>query len=526
MDKKGKNKKGGSFKKKDFFVFPKDINGLWRSVPVPVCQTDRGLNFLEINSAFQKTFGYKKEELAGLSLAKIFAQKKDFQKIKKEVDLAKAVEKEEVFLINRGGLKFLGAVYVKPLPLAPKKTGYFFSFLDISDKKKIKDELQKKIEDLQRLTKELKNSRSALLNILEDIEEARNLAETERDKTLAIVKNFPEGLLFFDRDNRLISANPKIEKLFSLPADTLVGKRYNGLKSVASFKPAIDVLGKDVKPLFKKELKMSENLVLEISSIPILRENKKIGTLVILRDITREKVVERLKTEFVSIAAHQLRTPLSAIKWTLRMMLDGDMGKISSEQKEFLGKTYKSNERMIYLINDLLNVTRIEEGRFLYETKKGDIIKISKSVLGPLKEIARRKKLKIVFDYPKRDLPKVEVDTEKISLAIQNLVDNAINYTKPGGEVRVGLDYFKNKKEIMFSVQDNGIGISDNQKKRIFSKFFRGANAVRAETEGTGLGLYIAKNIIEAHQGKIWFKSKENQGTTFFFTLPVGDILR
>ena len=369
--------------------------------------------------------------------------------------------------------------------------------------------------------KVFKETREALLNILEDIEEARRKAEEERDKTLAIIKNFPEGLLFFDKENYVSSINPRACQMFEVKPEEIIGKKVGNLAKFPLLKVLIKILKEETKTIFKKELKIKENLILEVSTIPIATEGERIGTLVILRDITREKLVERLKTEFVSIAAHQLRTPLSAIKWTLRMILDGDLGKVPKEQREFLEKTYQSNERMIRLINDLLNVTRIEEGRFLYNIKKQDIIEIAEKIIGPLKEIAKRKKLKFEFKKSRKKLPLIEADSEKLSLVFQNLIENAIHYTPPGGKVRISIEYLKSKKEILVSVQDTGIGIPKDQQNRVFSRFFRAANAIRAETEGTGLGLFIAKNIIEAHGGKIWFESEENKGTTFYFTLPI-----
>lgn len=225
-----------------------------------------------------------------------------------------------------------------------------------------------------------------------------------------------------------------------------------------------------------------------------------------------------MKTEFVSIAAHQLRTPLSAIKWTLKMFLTGDLGKITKEQADFLEKAYQSNERMIGLINDLLNVTRIEEGRYLYKPIFVDFEDLVQSVIKPFKEEIKRKKIKFEFKKPSKKPPKVKVDKEKIALVIQNLIDNAIKYTLTGGKITVRLKY--TKKQLEFSVQDTGIGISKDQQSRIFTKFFRGAKAIRMETEGSGLGLFIAKNIIEAHGGKIWFESEEGKGSTFSFSLP------
>jgi len=384
----------------------------------------------------------------------------------------------------------------------------------------IRERREKELKELEERTKQLTESRTILLNILEDVEEARGSAEEERDKTLAIIENFPEGLLLFDKENNLVSINPKTRDFFKIEPKELIGKNITDLTEVSVLTSLIKVLGKEIEGIYQKELELKEDLVLSISTIPVLREKEKIGTLVTLRDITRDKIVERLKTEFVSIAAHQLRTPLSAIKWTIRMILDGDVGEISKEQRDFLDKTYKSNERMIKLINDLLNVTRIEEGRFLYNIQKQDIIEIAKRVIDPLKEMAQRKGLKFEIKFPKGRMPKVDVDSEKISLAIQNLVDNAIHYTKTGS-VRVSLEFEKEKNQFLFSVQDTGIGIPKAQQKRIFSRFFRTATAIRAETEGTGLGLFIAKNIIEAHGGKIWFESEEGKGSTFCFSLPV-----
>jgi two-component system sensor histidine kinase VicK len=140
-------------------------------------------------------------------------------------------------------------------------------------------------------------------------------------------------------------------------------------------------------------------------------------------------------------------------------------------------------------------------------------------VIETLEEEIKRKRLKLEFKKPKTKLPQVAVDAEKMELVIQNLLSNAIKYTPAGGRVTISLK--GSIKEIEVSVTDTGIGIPEDQKKRVFTKFFRAANAIRAETEGTGLGLFIVKNIIKAHQGKIWFESAEGKGTTFYFTLPV-----
>jgi PAS domain S-box-containing protein len=372
--------------------------------------------------------------------------------------------------------------------------------------------------DIERKSEELERTRTALMNILEDVEEERKKTEEEKNKTLAVIINFVDGLLVFDKEGRVSLINPQAENFCKLKGKEVIGKSILELSQFPDFKPIVEAVGKEMKGIFRKEVPIREDLILEVTTAPIMREEEKIGTLMILHDVTREKMIERMKTEFVSISAHQLRTPLSAIKWTLKMFLDGDLGELTKEQREFLEKTYKSNERMINLINDLLNVARIEEGRYLYRPVLADIVPICQSVIDSCKEEIEKKKLKFRFEKPK-GLPKVRVDVEKISLAIQNLLENAIRYNREGGGIEITLEEKEGK--IKFSIKDTGIGIPKDQQHRVFTKFFRAPNAMRMETEGSGLGLFITKNIIEAHGGEIWFESEEGKGTTFYFTLPV-----
>jgi signal transduction histidine kinase len=200
------------------------------------------------------------------------------------------------------------------------------------------------------------------------------------------------------------------------------------------------------------------------------------------------------------------------------MILGGDLGPINEEQEEFLDKTYKSNERMINLINDLLNVTRIEEGRHLYTLTIADMEEVVAGLMANYEDIARQKKLKLNFEKISPIIPPVKVDLEKIKLVISNLIENALKYTPAGGNIFVTLG--EEEGMVFLEVKDTGIGIPEEQQNRVFTKYFRGANAIKAETEGTGLGLFIAKNIVETHGGSIGFVSKKDEGTAFSFTLP------
>lgn len=231
---------------------------------------------------------------------------------------------------------------------------------------------------------------------------------------------------------------------------------------------------------------------------------------------TQAKNEEKNKIEPVSLAAHQLRTPLSAVRFSLKMLLGGSMGKISGEQKEVLEKTYKKVEEMISLVNDLLGRDRIYGS---LEKTPTDMEEIVSSVINSCAEEMEMKKIAFECEKPAEKIPKIMADGKKIKLVVQNLFDNAIKYTPAGGKIVSSLK--TDGKEVVFRIRDSGIGIPEDQKKRLFNKFFQAANAAGADTGGFGLGLFIAKNIINAHNGKIWFDSKENAGSTFYFSLPV-----
>lgn len=337
----------------------------------------------------------------------------------------------------------------------------------------------------------------------------------EKEEILAIIESLVDGLMVFDQDKKLILINPAAQKIFKVGKEIL-GQTISEFSNTPDLKNLFYFLGKDIREVFRQELEIRENLILEVTSLPILKKRKKTGNLIILHDITREKRIDRMKTEFVSVSAHQLRTPLSAIKWALETLLKK---KLTSEQKEIVKEAYESNKRMLILVDNLLDVVRIEEGRYLQKLVLSDFEKIVQSVIKYYQEEIRKKRIKFEFRVLSEKLPKIKVDPEKIFLVIQNLLDNAIRYTLPGGMVTITLE--ASQKDIQFSIEDSGIGIPKDQQGNIFEKFFRGSNAVRMKTEGNGLGLFIAKNIIEAHKGKIWFRSEEGKGTTFYFTLPL-----
>ncbi|MCK5490562.1 MAG: PAS domain S-box protein [Candidatus Pacebacteria bacterium] len=383
--------------------------------------------------------------------------------------------------------------------------------------KEIIDDLDEKVK---RRTKKLEDSQKALIDMLQDLKKAKSKEKEEKEKTLAIINNLSDGLLMFDNKNKLLIANTEAKKFLNLDKKEIIGKSVSELFEFPDMKFFFDIVGKDIKEVFRKEFAIKKNLIIEISTASIIKDNRRVGKFALFHDITREKTVQKLKNEFVSIAAHQLRTPLSAIKWTLTTILDGDLGEMNKEQKKYLQKSNLSNERMISLVNDLLNLSRIEEGKYIQIKNFLKIEDIINEVI--VDEEVKTKKKNIIFKFKKdNNIPDISVDKEKIILLIQNLIENAINYCYENTKIYINLMGNKTKNEIQFSITNTGIGIPEELKNRIFTKFFRADNAVKTETIGTGLGLYINKNIVESHGGKIWFESEEKKDTTFYFTLPI-----
>jgi len=479
------------------------VRDLFTFSPLPICFISPLGVILEVNPSFEKISGFNSDEIVGESIEKVL-RREQAEALNKETLEKGFIEGIELTFFPRRGEIFSVQGFTKVRKDEKgRSVGYFLGIFNLSGIKKSEEDLKK--------------AQTALLNILEDTEDARKRAEHEKNKTQTIITSFTDGLLLFDKMDRITMINPQAENFLKVESEEIIAKSISEMSHLGHFRKLMNILGKEIKEVFRRECKLSENFILEVSTISLPKIKDEVGTLVILHDISREKLIERLKTEFVSISAHQLRTPLSAIKWTLKMILDGDLGKITKEQKVYLEKTYRSNERMISLINSLLNVTRIEEGRFLYRPVLANIQVIASSVVESFRQEANRKNINLTFRRIK-SAPEVLIDIEKIKLALQNLIDNAIRYTMSEGSVKVSLRKMKEKIEIR--VQDTGVGIPEEQQGRVFSKFFRAANAMRLETEGSGLGLFIAKNIIEAHGGEIRFESEEGKGTTFYFSLP------
>ena len=239
---------------------------------------------------------------------------------------------------------------------------------------------------------------------------------------------------------------------------------------------------------------------------------------VITNSFERLAEANRMKSEFVSVVSHQLRSPLSNLKWAVDFLMSGRMKEVSKKQMEYFKILKENSARMAELISDLLIVSRIEQKKFPLKKESFVMTNLVKEVMRGVSIFARASNVEIKIDI-KDNLPEILADPSQLRLVVENLLDNAIRYVKAKGKVEVRLE--KQNKSIYFEVKDNGVGIPKEDQKYIFQRFFRSANVMRHQTEGSGLGLYIAKSIVEKSGGKIGFESQENKGSTFWFTIPI-----
>lgn len=351
------------------------------------------------------------------------------------------------------------------------------------------------------------------------------------DKLKNITKAMGEGLLVINLDNKVAFFNEAAQKISGLSAGEALNKEYNKVLRFV-FENDDRVNDGFIKHVFRYNdvkfdrqsvylvAKNGDKVPLAVSAAPLRGiKNEVLGCIVVFRDITQEKEVDKAKTEFVSLASHQLKTPLSAINWYAELLSDESSGKLNNDQRDFVKEISGGSQRMVKLVNGLLNVSRIDMGTLSITPEPVDLLAETESVLTELQFGIKAKKLQMVKKF-EVGLPKVNLDLNLIRIVLQNLLSNAVKYSRDGGAVTVEIKKL-NAKEVYMAVGDNGYGIPKAQQPSIFKKLFRADNVKTLKVEGTGLGLYVAKSVVEAFGGKIGFKSEENKGTTFFFTLPL-----
>lgn len=398
-------------------------------------------------------------------------------------------------------------------------------------------------EKIKQINTDLEKKQADLLIAFKETDIERKKYKREKSKIETVLTNLDDALVLTDEKGFVVSVNPRFEKIFDISALEITNKPFEKFLSVVLKvfgQSGIDGINQELSDYFLKakisyaildrELIMNRPLVeygatatlvkpvFSVFTTPAWSLEKTImGRIWIFSDISVQKEIERLHTEFVSITSHQMKTPLTGIKAFVEILLAGDVGEFNVRQKDFLNEIYQSNERMIELIDSLLSISRIESGRIVFEPKTVNFISLADDVVRETMILFKNKKQDLQFIKP-QELPFVTIDAKLLFQALSNVLANASKYTPENG--KIVFEISQQNGNILAKISDTGAGIPASQQDQVFSKFFRGEN-VALNTEGTGLGLYIVKQFIIKNGGKIWFESEENKGTIFYVTIPV-----
>ncbi|MCF8008401.1 MAG: cell wall metabolism sensor histidine kinase WalK, partial [Halanaerobiales bacterium] len=376
-----------------------------------------------------------------------------------------------------------------------------------------KDEIGILAEEFNSMTQRLKEYEQ--INISKLIE--------EKNKSEGIVKSISNPLIVTDHEHKILLINPEAERLFNLKEKEVSGTHFlEIIKDENIFDSISETLetGKEMTGQKNDVIKFTYNnkdYFYRITTNPVknkMGETKLVVTL--LEDITHLKEVDRMKSEFVSMVSHEFRTPLTSMNMSINMLLEENAGEISSDQKELLEVAKEDTEHLNNLVDDLLDLSKLESGKIDLDFENVSVKTIFESSIRPFMKKAKDKGIKL--ESKKVDNLKVYADLNKITWIITNLIGNALRYTSEGDKITLNAD--KKGHKVHISVSDTGEGIPKEYQHKIFEKFVR-AGTDRDESTGTGLGLPIAKEVIEAHGGRIWVKSKEGEGSTFTFTLKL-----
>ncbi|MEY3471123.1 MAG: hypothetical protein RLZZ223_473 [Candidatus Parcubacteria bacterium] len=379
----------------------------------------------------------------------------------------------------------------------------------------------KKLKHLTEQNKSLLESKKNLSQLVDRLEKQQKLLELEKAKTSAIIDAIPNGLVASSRDGNIFLVNQESERLLGVNADNLLGKFiYQVLPSTTEDELDIKSSNNKIRNtrVFDYESPDSKNKIsIENTANPIVLNGEVVGVVDVLRDKTQEHSTERAQKEFVSIASHQLRTPITSIKWNAELVLSNP--NLDKDVRAAVDDIYKSNDRMEKLVNALLNLSRIDLGKIKFVKQEINLDKYITSLIKSLDNDIIRKNITIEKDI-KFDKPIIN-DPVYIDIIVGNVLSNAVKYTANNGKIKLKVSNCQSKDCILLEISDNGLGIPKSQQSHIFGRLFRADNAKNTDTDGNGLGLYVVKKLIESMKGNVWFESQENKGTTFFLEIPI-----
>jgi len=369
--------------------------------------------------------------------------------------------------------------------------------------------------------------------LLNNLRLARSNLEVkiERNEMQSVILNLHDGIIVYDQEFKILIFNKAAEEIFGISAKEIVGKYFTLEDSKSQqFKLLSQVIFPSLAPSIVRRSEPgiypqvidiffdTPQIDLRVSTDRIVDPHGQLlGFFKLVHDKSRERQLLRSKTEFITIAAHQLRTPSTSVHWALESLSNENL---PANQKEMVNAGLGAAVNLLKTINDLLDVSKIEEGKFGYQFENINLVDFVGDIVAQAQYLSERFKIKIYYNKPKEEAIVVSVDPEKLTMVVSILLDNAVKYNVENGEVIVSLERLPDKPYVQISIKDTGIGISQDDINKLFVKFFRAENAVQNASDGTGLGLYIVKNIVQRHGGQVRVESEINRGSTFYFTLP------
>lgn len=371
------------------------------------------------------------------------------------------------------------------------------------------DELGKLATEFNNMIKRLKQYEESQLGKIMD----------ERNKTLSIVKSISDPLLVLNSDYKIILLNSAAEELFGIEEKNAVNKHFLlSVKDEKLFEEINSIVDSNFVNNKIEQIKYSDKYY-DVTISPIENYKSEISDiLLVFHNITEFKELDQVKDDFISIISHEFKTPLTSIMMGTSIILEEKIGTINEKQKSTLLAIEEEGEKLTELVNELIELTKIESGKEVYNFKCCSMFGIVENTIKPLYNIASEKGVNLSHSVDE-DLPGVYADPEKISWVLNNLITNALKYTDAGDDISISATIENNMMQI--SVKDTGVGIPKEYKDKIFDKFFHTKNGDNFEIKGTGLGLAVVKEIVEAHGGKVWCESDLDVGSNFMFTLPI-----
>ncbi|MDD5750615.1 MAG: PAS domain S-box protein [Candidatus Pacebacteria bacterium] len=472
---------------------------------------------LKINKSFEKVMGLK--NVAG----------------KKITELIPGIYRSnpELFEIY-GRVFFSGKPESLKVNIKPLSKWFFVSVYNNPRKKNFFIAVFQDITDWKQTEKSLEDAKIAAGNVLEDFQAEKEKLMHAKAKDEALLDSIGDGVIATDQDGKIMLMNRAAERMLGWDTKQMMGKLLSDTQAILDEKgilvpeaerPINIVFSGRAAPASGSSFyfytrKNGTKFPVAITVTPVTVKSKIIGAIEVFRDITREKEIEKMRMDFLSLASHQLRTPLSGTKWLVETIRRGVLGEMTGKQEEYLDQVYQLNERMIQLVSEMLSALRLEGGA---ESVKKEMVLISnlyEDLPISMKAAARSREIVLYNNLKDHNIAAIETDREILKSILECFISNAINYSQSGQEVFLGAK--EDSAGVTFFVKDSGIGIPKNEQKGIFERFYRASNARLSKPGGSGLGLSIARMLAKKIGAEISFESEENKGSIFYLRIPKG----